>query len=870
MIHELADWDRLRPQPADRGFRAVILAALARTREQLPPAIPLLATVFDPLFVAIGLAGLERFRAHQRQAPQQVAAALRCLQDEALQLIEALAAAGAEGIFLAVQHASPAVFPGALYEELALDADRGLLAAMEGRLPFSMVHLHGSAVPLRRFQSESVPFLHYDIGEAGNPPPETIERPAGCAVATGPSPSHFQANDPEALARWVEGLCQRMAGRPLLISPGCAVPLAAADAMPLAMVRACRPAPGEASAAAAAQRLRPLDHGGPTHDSFEPFPAPERIPSVLARFRTVVARYGDRPALHDRQRRWSYHALHHRVEALTTVLLRVLGDDSAPVALLLPQDARVPMAQLAVLAAGRLPVPLDPRFPLARNRRILDCSGAGLILGDGMDPSSADPALTASCAWLWLDGEGTVLESGTLPAMGEPAAPRPLRGDDPAWLLFTSGSTGTPKGVVQNHRGLLHDVMQYTNAIHLCANDRLTQLYSASVSGSLRDIYGALLNGACLVPLSIVDQGAAAVLEEIRRERITVLHAVPGLFRLLIEALAPGETLPHVRLLYLAGDRVDRRDVEAFQAHFCADALLYIGIGSTEHSTLYAHHFIKADGPLPPGPVPVGRELPDRCLRLVGDNGDPVPAGAIGEIECTSRYLAQGYWRDPEATARSFQPCIGDASIRRFRSGDQAWLGADGLLRFVGRRDDQLKIAGQRLEPSEVEAALHALPAVRRALVMALPVANGEPLLVAWLQGEEGYERPAVADLRRLLQARLPEGLVPARFGWLETWPLTANGKVDRRALARLPLPPAPAASAPAARPANEIEHQLHQIWSAVLGHGDFGLHDDFFLVGGIRWQPCACCRESNNALAVVYPFPPSLNIQRLKRWLPS
>ncbi|MFM7266436.1 MAG: AMP-binding protein, partial [Cyanobium sp.] len=434
-------------------------------------------------------------------------------------------------------------------------------------------------------------------------------------------------------------------------------------------------------------------------------------------------------------RRWTYRELQARVEALTSDLLVRLGDGlgegdgEQTVAVLLPHDARAPMALLAVLHTGRVPVPLDPTFPPERNRRILERSAAALVIGTPEGRAAAGALLGAATAWLNLDAEGW-----PQPPEAEAPARRPLRGSDPAWLLFTSGSTGEPKGVLQNQRGLLHDVMQYTNAIHLRPEDRLTQLYSASVSGALRDIYGALLNGACLLPLPVAELGAAGVLEVIRRERITVLHAIPGIFRLLLEAMPPGERLPDLRLVYLAGDRIDRSDLETFRARVPGPCWLYLGIGSTENATLYAHHFLGPEAPLPPGPPPVGRELPDRPLRLLGDDGQPVPAGAIGEIECTSRYLAQGYWRDPQATAERFLPQPGDASVRRFRSGDLARLGADGLLTFVGRRDAQVKIAGRRLEPGEVEAALQALPEVERALVMALPAAAGGLALTAWLQ----------------------------------------------------------------------------------------------------------------------------------------
>jgi amino acid adenylation domain-containing protein len=834
VIQQPDDWDRLRPCPAGAGFRAEILAAAAALRRRLPAAIPVVATVFNPLFVAIGLAGLERFQAHRREAPERVAVGLRALQDDGLQLLEALADTGVDGIFLAVQHANAALGPAELYAGLALEADRALLAAMQRCFRLSLLHLHGAGVHVGLFQPLPFSFLHYDMAEPGNPAPEVIERPPGCGVATGPPPALFAAGDPAALTRWVRDLARRMADRPFLLAPGCAVPLAAPESMHLALVAAAR-AQAEECGSPVPVAL-PLDHGGPVDVPFKPFPAPETLLSVVDRFRWVVDRHGERPALIDGLRRWTYAALQERVEALAEALLCRLGHGEEPVAVLLPQDARAPLALLAVLAAGRTPVPLDPAFPLERNRRILERAGAALVVVAAGAREGLEPLLPLATVWLALNDEGWPVQEVTgVDATGLAApARRPLRGSDPAWLLFTSGSTGAPKGVLQNQRGLLHDVMQYTNAIHLGPEDRLTQLYSASVSGALRDIYGALLNGACLYPLSLAELGVAGVLAVIRRERLTVLHAIPGIFRLLIESLAPAESLPDVRLLYLAGDRVDRADVEAHRAHFLPHCWLYLGIGSTENATLYAHHFLGHHTPLAEGSVPVGRELPDRALRVLGDDDAPVPVGAIGEIECTSRYLAQGYWRDPETTAQRFLPVPGDASIRRFRSGDLARLGADGLLTFVGRRDNQIKIAGRRVETGEVEGELQTLPGVERALVMALPDQGGAIGLVAWLQGggTAGSPRPGIAELQAFLQQPLPQGLVPSRFVWLEAWPLTANGKIDRRALrAQLATPPA---NRPAgAGPQTPLHHHLQAIWAEVLGHSAFGIHDSFFLVGG-------------------------------------
>jgi amino acid adenylation domain-containing protein len=857
VIQQPGDWDLLRPRQPEMGFRQEILSAASELRHLLDSEIPLFATVFNPLFVAIGLAGLQRFQAHLREAPELVKAGLHALENDGLQLIEALADAGVDGIFLAVQHANASWGSAGLYAEFGLPSDQALLSSIQKRFRWSMLHLHGAHVHSELFQDLPFTFLHYDMAEPGNPAPEQIERPLACGVATGPPPELFAANDPAALKRWVEDLAQRMCGRPYLLTPGCAVPLGATEATHLALVAAAREVAGASSMPEAAPWVLPLDHGGPVAVPFSPFPAPEELLSVVERFRWVVERHGERPALIDGRRHWTYAALQERVEALAETLLRRLGHGEEPVAVLLPQDARAPMALLAVLAAGRTPVPLDPTFTLERNRRILQRADAALVITALTVGETVSVLRPYAADWLLLDAEGWAEEAGPAAplrgALDEPVIRRPLRGSDPAWLLFTSGTTGEPKGVFQNQRGLLHDVMQYTNAIHLCPEDRLSQLYSASVSGALRDIYGALLNGACLYPLSLAELGAAGVLEVIRRERLTVLHAIPGIFRLLMERLSPGEQLPDVRLLYLAGDRVNRADVIAYRTHCQPSCWLYVGIGSTENSTLYAHHFLDHRTALPPGPVPVGRELPDRALRLLGEDGSPVPAGEIGEIECTSRYLAQGYWRDPEATTQHFLAAPGDDSIRRFRSGDLARLGADGLLRFMGRRDNQIKIAGRRVEADEIEANLLAHPDIAQVIVILRHDDPANPRLIAyWVPQQAATDYPNSDQLRSFLAKRLPDYMVPCAFVALEALPLTTNGKLDRKAL---PAPSFAGDITQRVEPSTDVERQLHAIWAEVLGHSDFGITDNFFAVGGHSLAAARLAARIEQALGFYPPL---------------
>lgn len=609
----------------------------------------------------------------------------------------------------------------------------------------------------------------------------------------------------------------------------------------------------------------PLDFDGPSNHSFIPFPVSALEQSVLDRFRAIANRHAQRLAIDDGRQRLTYGEVCARVERIAATLAARLPPGDDPVAILLDQEADFPVAMLGVLAAGRAYVPLDVGFPLERNRRILHQAGiAALVTCTARIPRATD-IRPPQAVLIDLDR----LEPGTAPATLAPTA------DSLAYILYTSGSTGEPKGVCQNHRNLLHDVLQYTNAIHLSADDRLTMLYSGSVSGAIRDVYGALLNGASLHILPFKTLGPQGIRDALSMQGITVYHSVPTLFRQLIATLSPSQRLTGIRLGYLAGDRLDVADVTAFRRHFPVEALLYTGLGSTENATICRHWFIRPETPLDGERLPVGRAIPDREVRLVGENGETVAEGEIGEIQVTSRYLALGYWRAPELTEQCFAVAPQDPLARIFKTGDLGRLRPDGLLEFMGRKDHQVKIRGFRVELGAIETALKDLPSVADAAVVAREDATGELDLAAYLVLETGYREDA-PGLSRMLRARLPDFMIPASFTILECLPLTSNGKLDRRAL---PKPEAADSHGREVRVAPQAgtEQRLTALWAEVLGIQRADPQDHFFELGGdslsaiqliSRIEQNVGCSLSLSAV-FAYPTPARLakHVETL-RWL--
>jgi fengycin family lipopeptide synthetase E len=487
--------------------------------------------------------------------------------------------------------------------------------------------------------------------------------------------------------------------------------------------------------------MMPLDHDGPDR-SLRPFPAGDIEKPAAALFLEAATRDPHRLAIDDGALPLTYDALQRLAGAIAAELRA--SSERGPVAIALPMGARFPAAMLAALACGRPYLPLDTGFPLERNAQIVAHAQPGLVVTDRATAAAAR-AIAPSLPLVLVDD---------LPPAGRPFEVT-ATADDPAYILYTSGSTGRPKGVVQNQRGLLHDVMQYVNSVHLDTGDRLTQLYSPSVNGAIRDVYGALLTGGTLYPVDLRREGLRRLRSLLLDGKITILHAMPPVFRAVHEALGQEPCPPAVRLVYLAGDRIFTGDVARFRQATAPGTLLYVGIGSTENATIYRQWFLGHRTPVEGHLLPVGYPVPDRPSVLLAEDGTPVRPGETGEIVVTSRYMALGYWNEPALTATAFRPSPADPEARVFHTGDLGRERPDGLLEFVGRRDRQLKIRGYRVEPAETEAALRAIPGVADAAVIGRSDGPTGPRLAAFVAAAPGTTLDA-GSLAARLAASLP------------------------------------------------------------------------------------------------------------------
>jgi amino acid adenylation domain-containing protein len=453
-------------------------------------------------------------------------------------------------------------------------------------------------------------------------------------------------------------------------------------------------------------------------------------------------------------------------------------------------------AVLGVLHAGAAFLPLDPRYPADRL--------AFMAADSGMRVLVTESGLLGTAPFA---GPTVLLDE---PITAEPVSVEPGQ-DDLAYLIYTSGSTGRPKAVGVPHRGLANLIEAQRDELAPTPDDVVLQFASCSFDACVFELTWALANGAALRTAPAEDLRLGPDLAATLR-RATAAVLPPTALAVLAE-----ESFPALRTLMSAGEACPADLVRAF-----APGRRFVnGYGLTETSVWSNVARPAADDDRPP----IGRAVRNTRVYVLDRDLNPVPVGVPGEICVAGPLLARGYLGRPALTAAAFVPDpYGRAGDRLFRTGDLGRHRADGTLEHLGRIDTQVKLRGQRIELGEIETALREQPGVRDAVVLLRTDLPGEPALV-------GYVIAAVTDaepLRRALRARMPAHLVPARFVFLDAFPLTSNEKVDRRAL---PLPTG--AGAGYVAPSTPAEVVLAEVWRTVLGRPEIGVHDDFFELGG-------------------------------------
>ena len=394
--------------------------------------------------------------------------------------------------------------------------------------------------------------------------------------------------------------------------------------------------------------------------------------------------------------------------------------------------------------------------------------------------------------------------------------------------MYTSGSTGKPKGIAIPHRGIVR-LVRDTDYVHLDANERIGQVSNISFDAATFEIWGALLNGGCLVG---IDKDVVLTPDEfaatIRQQRITTMFLTSALFSQMARQ-AP-DAFRTMRNLLVGGDAMDANAVRRVLRHGGPERLLN-AYGPTETTTFALCHLVNqlADSAVS---VPIGRPIANTRLYVLDQNCEPTPVGVPGELYIGGDGVARGYWNRAELTAARFvkNPFSDDPEDVLYRTGDLVRYRRDGVVEFIGRLDHQVKIRGFRIELDEIEQTLAQHPSIREALVVAREDTPGDKRVVAYIAATE--PAPANAELRHWMGERLPEYMIPATFVAVDTLPLNANGKVDRAALPA-PEPDRRETAETFVAPRTATETTLAGIWSEVLGIERVGVEENFFALGG-------------------------------------
>ena len=516
----------------------------------------------------------------------------------------------------------------------------------------------------------------------------------------------------------------------------------------------------------------PEDCGDFIRRQCEPMPASVLAGSIIDRFEEIVCRHSARPAVSDARCDLSYAELAHIVERIAAATAAA-AQGPGPVAIVLPNGAYFPAAVLGALASGHGYVPLDTSEAMERNRFIAVQSGATAVISIGEFADHVRELFPQHLPILMVDSLGETSKA-KCPRSGP---------EDLSCIIYTSGSTGVPKGAYHSHRTLLHIIMQITNGLYINGEDRLINATAPSFVGATKNIFSALLNGASVHMLPPLRPGG--LVNEIQGRGITMLRVSPTLVRRIAEVLHPHQLLNSVRLVELSAERAEWSDLDICRQVFRPDTVLATQLTSTEGDA--TRWIVDPALHVPGEPLPVGHIIPDRSLTIVDDHGRLVMDGEVGELVIKSRYVALGYWRDPEATARQFAIDPIDPGTRIYKTGDLARRHPNGLFEYIGRKDDQIKLRGHRIEPAEIETTLRDCAGVRDAFVVARKNDDGSVRsLVAYVEARPNARDLSPRDLRAMLKSRLPPYMIPASIQLIDQLPRLPNLKVDRSGLAEI------------------------------------------------------------------------------------
>ncbi len=535
---------------------------------------------------------------------------------------------------------------------------------------------------------------------------------------------------------------------------------------------------------------------------------------VVNLFQEIVKRESERPALKTRERVVSYGELESITNGIAVALKAHSLTSNETVALLFDHSPEAVIATLSALKSETIYVPMDATYPEKRLSYMLKHANTGLIITEKAYLPLAQRLLAIA------NISRPILLVEDIEPITTLTMERKIEATEPAYLLYTSGSTGQPKGVMKSRENLRHSVVNFSERLGLTKVDRLTLFSSFGHEAGVKDIFAALLNGATLYLIDLKNETNVKGLHQwLKDEKITIWHSIPTVYRYFLRSLQITDNFPDLRMIVLGGEPLLEHDLIGFKQYFPGATLANL-YGMTE-SSLNAIHLI--DRNTSANQIILGKPVKEVDIRVVNELGEALQSG-VGEVLIVSEQVSAGYWRAPELTEQAFftDPLFG----RCYHTGDLGEVLVDGSIRLCGRKDQQVKIRGYRIELGEIESKLLDHPAVDEVAVTSRTDDSGQKVLCAYIVIQD---EAALKKMRPFLAEVLPQYMIPTYFVPMEKLPLTATGKVDRRALPEPNL----MGNQEYVAPANDIETRLQHLWERVLEVSTPGVEDNFFVLGG-------------------------------------
>lgn len=557
---------------------------------------------------------------------------------------------------------------------------------------------------------------------------------------------------------------------------------------------------------------------------------PEQEP-ITQIFTAWASKSPEHPAIIQDVHNWSYAQLATAAQEIAQILHSHKVEKGDTVAISGFRSFGLIASMLGVLMSGSVLVNIDPNLPEARQKLMLTTAKTKYLLYVGNNPSAID--LRESVLDIITIHPHTGKTTGSEHTWDGEYIPVTLFPDDSAYIFFTSGTTGTPKGVLGCHKGLSHFLNWQRQTFKITPQDRAAQLTGLSFDVILRDIFLPLTSGATLCLPSLEDDlTPGRILPWMEHQQISLLHTVPTLAQSWLMDVPQGVSLSSLRCVFFAGEPLTQGLIQQWRSAFPETKEIINLYGPTETTLAKFYYRVPSENMLS-GVQPVGSPLPETQGLVLTPDHQLCQIGEFGEIVIRTPFRSKGYINGSPENLSKFvkNPWRDDDTDLLYYTGDRGRYSPDGKLEILGRIDDQVKIRGIRIEPGEISSVLNQHPLIKTSIVIAREDQPGDKKLVAYFV-TNSQKTSLNSELRQFLKQKLADYMIPAAFVRLESLPMTANGKIDRRAL------PAPEiywqdVEKSVINPRNQIEIQLTKIWEKILGISPISINDNFFELGG-------------------------------------